>query len=788
MKEGAKQVILEQLKNLLSRIRRKYQNPNIIVYGDFNTNQNWSIKKIEIITQLSWAKSNKVLITREQTRKDKWLKSTLDYFLASGKIENIHTVEKGDSDHIPMIAKIQLNRANGGKQKDYIYWTEHTTSEERLDKLINSSWPENTEQSINLFKKKLVIRPVIKLQNKANDIINENTNWIDKNIKLSDLRRKDFIEYVSYLNMNNKEDKKRFFKILNSIIKYKVKGRLVRGITSEDKILYGKWRDAHVKSHFELLFQSDQHKPINYDNGIFNYYWDIIRAIKTLSRSNAAGTDGIPSKIYRQSLDSPIISKLTEACKEWIRNSEIPDYLMEGRLVLISKDKTDIPKIDDTRPITILPAITKIFETSILHNLEQVTTNPAFSKNQRGFTKGMSTSDNIKDVIKLARELRDYKIKNDTPALVFFDFCKAYDSVPREIMLTKLIKMNAPGNIVKLIGNMLRKFRLKIGKETIHTKIGLVQGSVLSPVLFNIFINDLLIIYEICGIEVRAYADDIVWICSSINQIQKAVCIMKEWWTQNEMKINEKKSGILRILKRNGKVGYIENTLNIPEVKEYKYLGIILNQSIRLTNHQKLIRSKVQALKKRIWLLRPSLTNMRARLILYKTIIHPQLTYAWEALFNNHPLNEKILKSALYQWIKSLVCIKANVSSEKLFKVLHLNMDEKPKSTTIKRNILENLTVKVIKLRVDWLFSRRTERSCDCNHMINSMIIVMTWAKLNKWRTHWTAKFKELNMSMKHSLFYLTSMNENLSEINPLKIAEWINKCVDELTEWYFQK
>ena len=224
--------------------------------------------------------------------------------------------------------------------------------------------------------------------------------------------------------MNNKEDKKKFYKILNSIIKYKVKGRLARGITSEDKILYGKWRDAHIKTHFELLFQSDQHKPINYGNGIFHYYWDIIRAIKTLSRSNAAGTDGIPSKIYRQSLDSSIKSKLTGACKEWIRNSEIPDYLMEGRLVLISKDKTDIPKINDTRPITILPAITKIFETSILHNLEQVTTYPAYSKNQRGFTKGMSTPDNIKDVIKLARELRDNKIKNKKPALYSLIFAK----------------------------------------------------------------------------------------------------------------------------------------------------------------------------------------------------------------------------------------------------------------------------------------------------------------------------------------------------------------------------
>ena len=202
---------------------------------------------------------------------------------------------------------------------------------------------------------------------------------------------------------------------------------------------------------------------------------------------------------------------------------------MEGRLVLISKNKSDTPEINDTIPISVLPTITKIFETSILHNLERITASISFSKNQRGFTKGKTTLDNIKEVIEIAKKLRVNKTKSETPALAFFDFSKTYDSVPRELLLTKLIKMNTPCNIVKLILNMLRKFRLKIGGETIITRKGLVKGSVWSPALFNIFINNLLINFETNGIEVRAYADDIVWICSSITQIQKEITIMDQW-------------------------------------------------------------------------------------------------------------------------------------------------------------------------------------------------------------------------------------------------------------------
>ena len=120
MKENSKYLILEQLKNLINRIRRKYKKPKIIVFGDFNTNQNWKIKQIEIATNFSWNKLNKTLIRRRAKINEERWESTLDYFLTSGQIKSIKTTVEGDSDHLPIITNIYFHKTNWIKIKDYI--------------------------------------------------------------------------------------------------------------------------------------------------------------------------------------------------------------------------------------------------------------------------------------------------------------------------------------------------------------------------------------------------------------------------------------------------------------------------------------------------------------------------------------------------------------------------------------------------------------------------------------------------------------------------------------------
>ena len=336
----------------------------------------------------------------------------------------------------------------------------------------------------------------------------------------------------------------------NPPITYKIQkqGKISKGINEDDTILYGKLRDKRVKEHYQAAFKDDLPEAKINNNGIFDYTISIDEAIKRIATNKAVGWDYIPGEMYKIDKNSKELkSRLRKHFIRYIETSYILNYFMNAKLVLISKDDTETPPIHKTRSISILQTITKIFESSIIHNLEKITQSPVFSKNQRGFMKGKSTFDNIEDIIRLAKNLQIQRRQGTvkTATIVFFDFEKAYDNIQKKILIEKLHKFNLPWNITRVINNILNNFSLNYNREIIQTYKGLVQGSVLSPILFNLFINDLLLTYEINEIMVRAYADDIAWIWNSIPHTRKAIEIMSNWASINRMTINPKKSGII---------------------------------------------------------------------------------------------------------------------------------------------------------------------------------------------------------------------------------------------------
>ena len=299
-----------------------------------------------------------------------------------------------------------------------------------------------------------------------------------------------------------------------------------------------------VKIYYEQIYSSiNNHYKVR-SNSIFDFRIDVERGIEQWAPNKATGIDNMPGIVFKDNTyKKEIKSRLEKHFTDYLHKSNIPKYFMEARLILISKEDTEYPSIEKTRPISILPTITKIFELSIIHHLEVATKSPIFWKNQRGFLKEKSTINNICDLLSLGKNIKTSKIinKKESPAIVFFDLKKAYDLVPRNILAKKLQKFNIPCNIIKFIGYMLNKFTLIYEGKKIKTQRGLVQGSALSPLLFNLFINDLMVAFMINDIDARAYADDIVCIWKTTEQVHQSISIVNTWSISYEMIINAEK-------------------------------------------------------------------------------------------------------------------------------------------------------------------------------------------------------------------------------------------------------
>jgi len=349
-----------------------------------------------------------------------------------------------------------------------------------------------------------------------------------------------------------------------------------------------------------------------------------------VSADKGLGIDCIPDQILNNNNpEESITKKLTDLVNLIFRMKKIPTPFVFARMHLLNKLKGETPGLDDLRAIMISSPIIKLIEALVLQDL-QSTLKPLICPAQVGFLPKYSTQTQI---LRLLGKVIDYKqsaiFNSGSWMILFIDFKTAFDRVSHKLLMEKLEKTGVKPdtlNVVKLLYNSYQ-FTLPGGAPK-KVNSGVAQGSLISPILYCWYVNDLVeALSEKFGADhTFAYADDIAVLCLGYSEIREALSITESWAKTNNALLNKKKCGLLRITKKETKIGQLEID-GIPFVKEYKYLGVPLDQAFTLKHLAQLVERKLKSFTTRIHLLPRSVIGTRAKLNLWSCYARSHFEY-----------------------------------------------------------------------------------------------------------------------------------------------------------------
>ena len=212
---------------------------------------------------------------------------------------------------------------------------------------------------------------------------------------------------------------------------------------------------------------------------------------------------------------------------------------------------------------------------------------------------------------------------------LFLDFSSAYNTVLHSGLFKKLEKVLSLSEI-NLVKAVYSRSKIRLGEESFTPNIGVAQGSVISPALFNVYCEDLFedIRDQACVSEddMLGYVDDLLILTTSISQLRRVTHIIKTWSRENNLKINAQKSGIVEFMPRFGSnTPYLQIgscVEEFPVVKEYKYLGVWINGKLALDPQIKHIKEKVNFLSYKLWPLLKCV-SLDYRINLWKVFVRP---------------------------------------------------------------------------------------------------------------------------------------------------------------------
>ena len=575
------------------------------------------------------------------------------------------------------------------------------------------------------FMNKALIKAIMKrsrLKNKFNKNPNDinGSNYKKQRNYCVNLLRRVKKEYYNNLNPKNITDNKKFWNSIKPLFSDKSKSSnkitLIENgtIISDDNDVAETLNDMFSNVVEKLQITGFKAEPVISDNHtdivtnciqIFKKHPSIISIKENINAVNMFKFSGINCKnmegiINNLNTNKPttynnvpakIIVENKDICSSYLQaiynknnmESNFPCPMKNADIIPVHKkdDKTDK---ENYRPVSILSSFSKVFEKIMCNNINQYMNNK-LSPYLCGFRKGYSTQTCLLIMLEKWKKALD---KQNIAGALLTDLSKAFDCLNHELLIAKLDAYGFHFSALKFILNYLsdRTQRTKVNNsfsQKADVKCGVPQGSILGPLLFNIYIND--IFYFVDEEKITNYADDTTPYDISdsveklLDKLQLDSDILLPWFENNFLKLNPNKCKLLITNHPNGLCIKVGNEI-VEAEKSVKLLGIKIDNELKFTEHVTDICKKANV--KLHALARISYFMDKDKLrVLMKAFILSQFEYCpliW--MFHSRSLNNKI--NRLHERALRLVYKDINLSFSQLldmdnsFTIHHLNLQK----------------------------------------------------------------------------------------------------------------